>query len=180
MPWPLLASEVGAQVWVTHENATPTGAFTVRGGLVYLDRLARERPHVTGVVSATRGNHGQSLAYAGRAHGIPVTIVVPQGNSSEKNAAMVGFGAELIVHGDDFQQAREHSVALAEERGLEGVPPFHPDLVAGVATYARELFDAAGPLDAVFVPVGTAPDDRKIPARARNLQVHPPSQGVRS
>jgi threonine dehydratase len=152
--WPLLGDEVGAQVWVKHENATPTGAFKVRGGLVYVDRLARERPHVAGVISATRGNHGQSLAYAGRAHGIPVTIVVPGSNSVEKNAAMVGFGAELIVHGDDFQEAREHSVALAEQRGLEGVPPFHSDLVAGVATYARELFDAAGPLDAVFVPVG--------------------------
>ncbi|MGL4176686.1 MAG: threonine dehydratase [Dermatophilaceae bacterium] len=152
--WPLLAAEVGAQVWVKHENATPTGAFKVRGGLVYLDRLARERPSVGGTISATRGNHGQSLAYAGRALGIPVTIVVPRCNSAEKNAAMVGFGAELVVHGDDFQEAREHSVALAEQRGLEGVPPFHPDLVAGVATYARELFDAAGPLDAVFVPVG--------------------------
>jgi threonine dehydratase len=157
--WPLLGQELAAiggpsEVWVKHENATPTGAFKVRGGLVYLDRLARERAHVRGVVSATRGNHGQSLAFAGRRHGVPVVIVVPENNSPEKNAAMVGFGAELIVHGADFQEAREHSVELAAERGLEAVPSYHPDLVAGVATYAAELFDVAGALDALYVPIG--------------------------
>lgn len=152
--WPLLADALGAEVWVKHENATPTGAFKVRGGLVYVDRLVRERPQVRGIVSATRGNHGQSLAFAGRVHGVPVVIVVPRHNSPEKNAAMVGFGAELIVHGADFQEAREYSVELAAERGYEAVPPYHPDLVAGVATYAAELFAAAGDLDAVFVPVG--------------------------
>jgi threonine dehydratase len=152
--WPLLGAHVGAEVWVKHENQTPTGAFKVRGGLVYADRLARERPQVRGLVSATRGNHGQSLAYAGRAAGLRVVIVVPEGNSPDKNAAMEAFGAELIVHGRDFQESREHAMALEDELGLEAVPPYHPDLVLGVATYARELFDVAGPLDTVYVPVG--------------------------
>jgi threonine dehydratase len=152
--WPLLSEAIGAEVWVKHENATPTGAFKVRGGLVYVDRLVRERPHVPGIVSATRGNHGQSLAFAGRRHGVPVVIVVPHHNSPEKNEAMRAFGAELVVHGVDFQEAREFSVGLADERGYEAVPSYHLDLVAGVATYAKELFDAAGPLDAVFVPIG--------------------------
>jgi threonine dehydratase len=152
--WPLLGSHVGAEVWVKHENCTPTGAFKVRGGLVYIDRMVRERPNVRGVVGATRGNHGQSLAFAGRAAGIPVTIVAPHGNSPDKNAAMRGFGAELIEHGVDFQAAREYSVQVAEERGFEAVPSFHLDLCRGVATYARELFAAAGELDAVYVPIG--------------------------
>jgi threonine dehydratase len=152
--WPLLADTVGCEVWVKHENHTPAGAFKVRGGLVYMDGLRRTRPHVTGVVSATRGNHGQSLAFAGRAHGVPVTIVVPHGNSPDKNAAMRGFGAEVIEHGHDFQAARERSVAIAEERGLEAVPSYHPDLVVGVATYARELLEAVRDLDAVYVPIG--------------------------
>jgi threonine dehydratase len=152
--WPLLDAAVGAQVWVKHENHTPTGAFKVRGGLVYADRLRSRRPQVTGIVSATRGNHGQSLAFAGRAHALPVTIVVPFGNSRDKNAAMRGFGAEVIEHGHDYQAAREYSVDLAQQRGFEAVPPYHPDLVLGVATYARELFDATGELDTVYVPVG--------------------------
>ena len=152
--WPLLSAHVGAQVWVKHENQTPTGAFKVRGGLVYAERARRERPAVRGFVSATRGNHGQSLAYAGRAAGLRVVIVVPEGNSPDKNAAMQGFGAELVVHGRDYQESREHAMSLEDELGLEAVPPFHPDLVAGVATYAEELFDAAGALDVVYVPVG--------------------------
>jgi threonine dehydratase len=152
--WPLLGEVAGAQVWVKHENHTPTGAFKVRGGLVYADRLRTNRPEVAGIVSATRGNHGQSLAFAGAAAGLKVTIVVPHGNSVDKNAAMRGFGAEVIEHGHDFQAAREHSVELAAERGLEPVPPFHPDLVLGVATYAFELFDAVGELDTVYVAVG--------------------------
>lgn len=152
--WPLLGQAVGAEVWVKHENHTPTGAFKVRGGLVHLDRLRARRPPLTGIVSATRGNHGQSLAFAGRAHGVPVTIVVPHGNSPDKNEAMRGFGAELIEHGHDFQAAREHCVVVARERGLHVVPAFHPDLVLGVATYARELLGAVAELDAVYVPVG--------------------------
>ena len=152
--WPLLADQIGAEVWVKHENHTPTGAFKVRGGLVYAERLRNERPEVKGIISATRGNHGQSLAFAGRAAGIDVTIVVPDRNNPDKNAAMRAFGAELIVHGHDFQAAREHAGVIGDERGLETVPSYHPDLVLGVATYAQELFDAAGELDAVYVPVG--------------------------
>ena len=152
--WSLLGAELGTEVWLKHEDATPAGAFKIRGGFVFMERLVRERPHVTGVVSATRGNHGQSLALAGRTYGVPVRIVVPRGNSVEKNAAMRGFGAELIEHGADFQEAREYSVVLAAERGCEFVSSFQPDLVAGVATYAKELFTAAPNLDRVYVPVG--------------------------
>lgn len=152
--WPLLAEKLGAEVWVKHENHTPTGAFKVRGGLVYVHRLRAERPQVSGLITATRGNHGQSVAFAGRAAGLPVSVVVPEGNSADKNAAMAGFGAELVVHGHDFQAAREQAAVIAGDRGLEMVPSYHPDLVLGVATYAAELFAAAGELDAVYVPVG--------------------------
>ncbi len=152
--WPLLTARSGAELWVKHENHTPTGAFKVRGGLVYMDRLARERPGVRGVVSATRGNHGQSLAYAGARHGVPVTILVPRGNSREKNAAMRAFGATLIEHGRDFDEARIEARRLAEAEGLEFAPSFARDLVLGVATYALELFRAAPPLDALYVPIG--------------------------
>jgi threonine dehydratase len=157
--WPLLVEAVSegqerVEVWLKHENHTPTGAFKVRGGLVFMDRLVRERAHVTGVVSATRGNHGQSLAFAGRAFGVPVVIVVPRGNSREKNAAMEGFGAELVEHGRDYQEAREQASLIADERGYEVVPAFQRDLACGVATYGLELFTAAGALDAVYVPVG--------------------------
>ena len=145
---------MNAPVWVKHENHTPTGAFKVRGGLVYAERLRSGRPGVKGIVSATRGNHGQSLAFAGRAAGVGVTIVVPEGNSPDKNAAIRGFGAELIEHGRDYQSSRERASELGAQRGLETVPPFHPDLVLGVATYARELFGTAGELDTVYVPVG--------------------------
>ncbi len=152
--WPLLDEVAGSRVIVKHENHTPVGAFKVRGGLVYMHRLVTERPEVTGVVSATRGNHGQSLAFAGRHAGRSVTIFVPHGNSVEKNAAMRALGADVVEFGADFQEARERSLELAAERGLEPVPPFHRDLVLGVATYALELFDGAGPLDTVYVPVG--------------------------
>lgn len=152
--WPLLSRAVGATVWVKHENQTPVGSFKVRGGLVYVDRLTRERPEIRGIISATRGNHGQSLAYAGTRAGLRVVIVVPEKNSRAKNAAMEGFGAELVVHGRDFQESMEHAMKLAESERLELVSPFHPDLILGIATYARELFDAAGPLDAVYVPIG--------------------------
>jgi threonine dehydratase len=152
--WPRLSEAVGAEVWVKHENHTLTGAFKVRGGLVYIDRLLRRRPSVPGIVSATRGNHGQSLAYAGRSAGLAVTIVVPHGNSPDKNAAMRGFGATLVEAGHDFDEAREHAAFLAGQADLELVPSFHPDLVLGVASYARELFGAVKDLDAVYVPVG--------------------------
>jgi len=152
--WPLLAEHVGTEVWVKHENHTPVGSFKVRGGLVYAERLKQDRPEVKGLISATRGNHGQSLAFAGRRAGLQVTIVVPEGNSPDKNASMRAFGAELIVSGADYQAAREVAGTLGTERGLEVVPSYHPDLVLGVATYADELFAAVEGLDTVYVPAG--------------------------
>ncbi|MDN3565724.1 threonine dehydratase [Paeniroseomonas aquatica] len=152
--WPLLAARTGAEVWVKHENHTPTGAFKLRGGIVYLERLKRERPEVRGVVSATRGNHGQSLAYAGARFEVPVTIVVPVGNSVEKNAAMRAQGARLVEAGADFDAARAVAAEMAAADGLEFAPSFAPDLVRGVATYALELFRGAPTLDALYVPIG--------------------------
>jgi threonine dehydratase len=153
--WPLLAPEVGAEVWVKHENHLPVGAFKVRGGLVFVDRLLKRRPDATGLLAATTGNHGQSVAFAGAAAGLPVTIVVPHGNNPDKNAAMRSLGAEVVERGHDYQAAREHAAQLdAADRGLEMVPPFHPDLVLGVATYALELFEAVPDLDTVYVPIG--------------------------
>ena len=152
--WPLLRQRTGVDVVIKHENHTPTGAFKVRGGLVYADRLKRERPHVKGVITATRGNHGQSLAFACARAGVPCIVVVPFGNSTEKNAAMRAFGAELIEHGRDFDEAREHAVEIAAERGYEYGKSFDKDLVLGVATYAHELFSAEPELDAVYVPIG--------------------------
>jgi threonine dehydratase len=152
--WPLLAARTGAEVWVKHENHTPIGAFKLRGGLVYAERLRRERPHVPGIVTATRGNHGQSLALAGREYDIAVTVVVPHGNAVEKNAAMQAFGAHLIEAGDDFDASREFAAQLAASEGLEFAPSFAPDLVKGVATYSLELFRAVPPLDALYVPIG--------------------------
>jgi threonine dehydratase len=152
--WPLLKAHIGVEVVVKHENHTPIGAFKVRGGIVYFDRLKRERPQVQGIVTATRGNHGQSLAFAGARAGVAVTIVVPHGNSIEKNAAMRAFGAELIEHGRDFDEARESAIQVASKRGLEYAPSFHRDFVIGVATYAHELFSAVADLDTVYVPIG--------------------------
>lgn len=154
--WPMLCQRVGCEVWVKHENHTPVGAFKVRGGLVYMDRLARlpKAARPTGIISATRGNHGQSLAFAGARAGVPVTIVVPHGNSAGKNAAMSALGAELVEAGADFDAAKAEAAALAEERGLTMVPSFATELVLGVSTYALELFTAAPDLDVVYVPVG--------------------------
>ena len=152
--WPLLREALGVETWVKHENHTPTGAFKVRGGLNYLARLLEGGAAPAGLVSATRGNHGQSIPFAAARHGLGVTIVVPHGNSREKNAAMRALGAELVEHGEVFDAAKEHAVALAEERGLHMVPSFHEWLVAGVATYARELFEDAGGLDAIYAPIG--------------------------
>lgn len=152
--WPLLARRAGCAVWVKHENHHPVGAFKVRGGLVYMDLLRREQPAVTGVIAATRGNHGQSVAFAAARAGLSATVVVPHGNSAEKNAAMAALGARLVVHGHDFQAALEHAEALAVAEGLHMLPSFAPPLVAGVASYALELFRAVPDLAAVFVPVG--------------------------
>jgi threonine dehydratase len=150
----LLCTRVGAEVFVKHENHTPIGAFKLRGGLVYVERLKRERSDVKGIVSATRGNHGQSLAFAAQRAGLPVAIVVPYGNSTEKNAAMRGFGAELIEYGQDFDEAKKHAAEIAAQRHYEFAPSFHRDLVIGVATYAHELFTAIADFDTVYVPIG--------------------------
>jgi len=152
--WPLLERATRTETWVKHENHTPTGAFKVRGGLNFVERMRVSGMAPAGLISATRGNHGQSLAFAGRANGLPVTIVVPEGNSPDKNQAMEAFGAELVVHGNDFQDAREYAAELATERNLLFVPSFHPWLVEGVATYAAEMHEAVPGLDIVYVPVG--------------------------
>jgi threonine dehydratase len=152
--WPLLGERCGGEVWVKHENHTRIGAFKVRGGLVYMDRLTRSKAQVPGVITATRGNHGQSVAFAARRYGVPVTIVVPHGNNPEKNAAMRALGATLIEHGHDFQAAYEHSLALAQAHGLHCLRTFHPWLVQGVASYALELLRAVPDLHTVYVPIG--------------------------
>lgn len=152
--WPLLCARAGAEVWVKHENHTPTGAFKVRGGIVYVDQLRRRQPDVTGVVAATRGNHGQSVAFAAARAGLRAVIVVPRGNGREKNAAMRAFGAELIEHGGDFQEAYEHAAGLAQAQRLHLVQSFDEALIAGVGTYALELFRAVPGLGAVYVPIG--------------------------
>jgi threonine dehydratase len=151
--WPLLERSTGTETWVKHENHNPTGAFKVRGGVNLCARLVAAGD-TRGLISASRGNHSQSLAFAGSRHAIPVTIVVPEGNSPDKNAATEAYGAELVVHGRDFQEALEHAGKLAEQRGLTPVPPFHPWLVEGVATYPAELHEAVPDLDVVYVPVG--------------------------
>src|SRR3954470_263738 len=155
--WPLLRERVGVPVWVKHENHTPAGAFKVRGGLTYFDALAQREPQVRGVICATRGNHGQSVGWAARRYGLAATIVVPHGNSVEKNAAMRALGATLLVHGEDFQAAREHAMTLASERGLHMVPSYHRDLVLGVMTYWIEFFESFAPGEepaVVYVPIG--------------------------
>ena len=151
--WPLLAERTGCQVWVKHENHTPIGAFKVRGGLVFMDDLRRHGP-ADGVIAATRGNHGQSIAFAAARLGLASVLVVPEGNAAGKNAAMAAFGGELVIHGADFEDAFAHAEALAGERGLAMVPSFDERLIQGVGTYALELFTAVPDLDAVYVPVG--------------------------
>jgi threonine dehydratase len=152
--WPLLNARCGAEVWVKHENHTPVGAFKVRGGIVYFDWLRRAHPEVAGVVTATRGNHGQSVGVAARRCGLHAAVVVPRGNSGEKNAAMRALGVELIEAGDDFQAASEHAEEIAAARGWHRMPSFSPLLVAGVGTYAVELFRGAPALETVYVPIG--------------------------
>ena len=152
--WPLLDARVGASVWVKHENHTPTGAFKVRGGLVYVDELCRSGSKPGGLISATRGNHGQSVGFAAGEYGIPAAVVVPIDNSVEKNAAMRALGVEVIEQGRDFQECAELADKIAAERGWHRFPSFHPLLVRGVGTYALELFRAAPDLDTVYVPIG--------------------------
>ena len=152
--WPLLNARAACEVWVKHENHTEVGAFKVRGGLVYFDALVRTHPGVRGVIAATRGNHGQSVAFAAQRHGLRAVIVVPRGNSTEKNAAMRALGAELIEHGEDFQAALEHAQRLAAEQGLHSMPSFSGELVAGVGTGSLEFLRGTPPLDAIYVPIG--------------------------
>src|ERR1700684_4120371 len=152
--WPLLDERLGAEVVVKHENHLPTGAFKVRGGLTYVHALTKREPATRGLISATRGNHGQSLAFAGKRAGLQVTILAPQGNSTEKNGAMCALGAELIEFGRDFQAAREEAMRLASSRGLHPVPSFHRDLALGVSTYALELLSERSDLDVLYVPIG--------------------------
>lgn len=152
--WATLSARLGTECWLKHENHTPVGAFKIRGGLTYFNALARRGALPRAVVCATRGNHGQSVAWAARAHGVPCTIVVPHGNSIEKNAAMRSLGAQLIEHGDEFQTAREHATALAAHTGAHMVPSFHADLLSGVSTAWWEFLRAAPHLDVLYVPIG--------------------------
>ncbi|MCZ4287973.1 threonine dehydratase [Hoeflea alexandrii] len=152
--WPLINRELGIETWVKHENHTPTGAFKVRGGITFIDWLKRSEPRASGICTATRGNHGQSQARAATAAGLKAKIYVPEGNSPEKNAAMSAFGAEVIIFGKDFDEARLEAMRVAEAEGLAVVPPFHRELARGVATYAYELFSAQPELDTVYVPIG--------------------------
>jgi threonine dehydratase len=152
--WPLLAQAAGTEVWVKHENHAPTGAFKVRGGITLVDWLRRAHPGCPGVITATRGNHGQSQARAARAAGLRAVVYVPQGNAPGKNAAMRAFGAELVVFGADFDAAREEVFRVAADTGLFPVPPFHRELVRGVASYAVEMFRQTPQLDTVYVPIG--------------------------
>ncbi len=152
--WGMLSERLGTDCWVKHENHTPVGAFKIRGGLTYFDQLAKRGALPREVVSATRGNHGQSIGWAARLHGVRCTIVVPHGNSLEKNAAMRSLGVELIEHGAEFQEAREHALALAEQRGAHMVPSFHHDLLRGVSTYWWEFFKAVPAMDVAYVPIG--------------------------
>jgi threonine dehydratase len=152
--WPLLDERAGTALWVKHENHTPVGAFKVRGGLVYFDDLAQQHVPVKGVVAATRGNHGQSVAYAARSMGIPVAVVVPHGNSTSKNRAMQALGAELIERGHDFQASLEAAAEIAAERSWHSMPSFHELLARGVGTYALELLRAAPEIETLYVPIG--------------------------
>jgi len=154
LQWPLLGERLGTEVWVKHENQTPTGAFKVRGGLVYLDELARAEPNCPGIITSTRGNHGQSIPFAARAFGVPVSVLCPTNNSVEKVRAMRAWGADVELFGIDYEASRQEVTRRAEQNGLHIIGPFHEPLVRGVATYALELFDAAPDLDVVYAPIG--------------------------
>ncbi|MEW6989233.1 threonine dehydratase [Colwelliaceae bacterium 6441] len=152
--WSLLSKIVGCDVWVKHENHTPTAAFKVRGGICLIDQILKNSQQPKGIISATRGNHGQSLSYAGGKADLPVTIVVPECNNSDQNRLIKSFGANLVVHGEDFEAARKHSLQLQEDLGFSAIAPFQKELVVGVATYALELFSKIKDLDTVYVPIG--------------------------
>lgn len=152
--WPLVNQRLGIEAWIKHENHTPVGAFKLRGALVYMDWIKQSQPEVKGVVAATRGNHGQGVGMAARLAGLRAVIVVPHGNSREKNRAMLAQGVELVEEGQDFQESLEFARRLAVERDYAMVDSFHERLVMGTATYAIELFEAAPLLDTVYVPIG--------------------------
>jgi threonine dehydratase len=178
LSWPLLNIRCGCEVWVKHENHNPTGAFKVRGGLIYLGNLAKKEPGIEGVCAATRGNHGQSVAFAAARNGLKAVIVVPEGNNPDKNAAMKALGAELIVYGHDFDVAVAHAGEIAEQRALHLLPSFHMDLVTGVATYALEFFQGAPRLDRVYVPVGLGSGISGVIAAKNALQLDTEIIGV--
>lgn len=175
--WPLLSAAAGCDVWLKHENHTPLGAFKVRGGLVYLEELLRRAPHTPGVIAASTGNHGQSVAFAARRRGLRAVVVVPQGTNPDKLAAIRSLGAELVEHGREFQDALEHSRRLADAEGLHAIPSFHPWLVRGVATYGLELLRAT-PFDAVFVPIGLGSGICGVAAAREALGLRTPIIGV--
>ena len=152
--WPLLSERLGAEVWVKHENHTPIGAFKARTAIAYVDDLMKRQPATRGLITATRGNHGQSVALAAKRFGLSATILVPYGNSREKNAAMRGHGATLIEYGQDYQAAREKAMEMAAGQGLHMVPPYHYHIVRGIATYWLELFSAVNDIDVAYVPIG--------------------------
>lgn len=152
--WGLSSQRLGTDCWIKHENHTPVGAFKIRGGLTYFDALKQRGALPAEVVSATRGNHGQSMGWAARAHGVACTIVVPRGNSLEKNSAMRALGVTLVEHGEDFQESREFAMRLSAERGAHMVPSFHADLLSGVSTSWWEFMQAVPQLDVVYVPIG--------------------------
>jgi threonine dehydratase len=176
--WPLLAERLNCTVWVKHENHTPTGAFRVRGGITFMHWLKRAYPSVKGIVTATRGNHGQSLALAATASGLTALIVVPEGNSAEKNNAMRALGGTVLECGRDFDEAREEASRLADVHSLYLVPPFHVELLKGVATYALELFTAAPDLDTVYVPIGCGSGICAVIAARDALDLHTKVVGV--
>jgi threonine dehydratase len=154
--WPLLSERLGTEVWVKHENQTPTGAFKARTAIVYVEELMKREPGTRGLIAATRGNHGQSVALAGQRFGLPVIIVIPHGNSVEKNTAMRAQGAQLVEHGNDYQASREHAALLSAEKGYHFVPPYHRNIVKGVATYWLELFTKVPDIDVAYVGIGMA------------------------
>jgi threonine dehydratase len=176
--WPLLNQRLGTEAWIKHENHTPVGAFKLRGALVYIDWLKETQLGLAGVAAATRGNHGQGVAMAARLAGLKAVIVVPHGNSREKNRAMIAQGAELIEHGDDFQESLEFARTLAAERGFAMVDSFHERLLMGTATYALELFETAPPLDAVYVPIGLGSSICGIAAARNALELTTEIVGV--
>jgi len=176
--WPLLSERLGTELWVKHENHTPISAFKARTAVVYAAELFKENHDITGLVTATRGNHGQSVALAAGRFGVPAFIVVPRGNSAEKNAAMRAQGGTLIEHGDDYQASKEHAQQLAAERGWHFVPSYHPNVVKGVATYWLEFFSSVRDLDVVYVPIGQGSGICSCAAVRNGLNLHTKIVGV--